>query len=601
MAGTLVHTILDTLPQESIIEFLAVVMAVCTIVILWRYRKSPEVKYMLFIEFFAAIWAFTYGMEFSSPDLETKKHWSQLSYLGISFLPVCYFLFTTAFSQKYHVITPLNIGLLSIIPFFTLLLIFTNDYHLLVWSKVWLANGANMLLYKHGIWFWVFWGYSITLIFAGLYNLLHAMHEFTAYYKSQANTLLVATLFPFLGNVMYVTGINPIPGLDWTPLFFVFPGLIITFGVVRYRMFDLVPFARNKLIDTMSDGVIVINSEGFIEDCNPALYRIFSLNGKSIIRKHFSRIFARYQDLVASLEGEKIKVIELEVYNTGLLRFYQTQISPVFNRNQQFSGYLVQLNDITSLKQTQNRIKETNEQLQNEVEERGRLIEDLDAFAHAVAHDLRNSLGSVYASSEVMQLSAEDGDTEQLKEMAGLVREAAQKAMNITQELLILATVSHQEIEGTPLEMARIFSDAKNQLKNLISKSNAQIHTPDTWPVAMGYAPWIEEVWANYLTNAMKYGGTPPVIEVGADTLQNGVVRFWIQDNGNGISLENQHKLFQKYIRLAPEKAEGYGLGLSIVKRIVEKLDGRVGVESTGREGEGARFWFELPESPAKS
>jgi signal transduction histidine kinase len=143
--------------------------------------------------------------------------------------------------------------------------------------------------------------------------------------------------------------------------------------------------------------------------------------------------------------------------------------------------------------------------------------------------------------------------------------------------------------------MKHIFAGAKNQIKNLILKNNVQISVPEKWPTAVGYATWVEEIWVNYLTNAVKYGGTPPTIQVGANFGRNGMIKFWIQDNGDGITPENQSKLFRKYIRLAPDKAEGYGLGLSIVKRIVKKLEGQVGVESSGKKGDGALFWFELP------
>jgi signal transduction histidine kinase len=180
-------------------------------------------------------------------------------------------------------------------------------------------------------------------------------------------------------------------------------------------------------------------------------------------------------------------------------------------------------------------------------------------------------------------------------EVLELIKAAAKKAMHITQELLILATVSHQEIEKKPINVNSIYTEAKNQILDLIKKHDARIFSSDGWPRAAGYAPWIEEVWMNYLTNAIKYSGKPPVIEVGADEPENGKIRFWVKDNGDGISAENQNRLFHKYVRLAPEKADGYGLGLSIVKRIVEKLGGEVGVESTGKKGEGAQFWFELP------
>lgn len=590
MINTFIHINFDTIPKISIIEFLAVAVALGTVAILWRYRKSKEVMYLIYIEIFAAVWAFTCGLEFLSTDLETKKFWSQLSYLGFSFLPLFYFLFTTAFSQKHHIITPRNLAILSVIPFVTVPLALTNEYHNLVWKNVTLSPDQNMTIIEHGIWFWIFWSYSITLIFAGLYNLFRSIYEFTAYYRSQVSTLLIATLIPLAGNFMYITGLNPIPGFDWTPVLFVFTGLVITFGIVRYRMFDLVPFARNKLIDTMSDGVIVVNSEGFIEDYNPAVARIFNFQNKSMVRKRFAAVFAGYEELITAIAEEKGNLVEIETSEAQQPNYYQIRITPVYDRNQKFSGHLLQINEITSLKKTEQKLKE-------EIEERGRLIEDLDAFAHTVAHDLRNSLGSIYSSSEIIETSLAEGNTETLREFAELIKTTSHKAMHITQELLILATVSHQEIERKPLNMKQIFAGAKNQVKDLIVKNDAQISVPEKWPTAHGYATWVEEVWVNYLTNAIKYGGPPPLIQVGAEPTRDGFVRFWIKDNGNGISPEKQHRLFQKYARLDPEKAEGYGLGLSIVKRIVEKLNGFVGVESTGKIGEGSLFWFELPEN----
>lgn len=194
-----------------------------------------------------------------------------------------------------------------------------------------------------------------------------------------------------------------------------------------------------------------------------------------------------------------------------------------------------------------------------------------------------------------MEESVKDNELDLVTELAGLIKASASKTLKITQELLILATVSHQEISKSELNMQEIFKEATSQLQELISSKNAKIIAPKAWPAAIGYASWVEEIWTNYLSNAIKYGGTPPEIEVGADITANNRIRFWIKDNGDGINEEQQTKLFKKYIRLDPKKAEGYGLGLSIIKRIAEKLDGTVGVESTGEPGKGSTFYFELP------
>ena len=114
----------------------------------------------------------------------------------------------------------------------------------------------------------------------------------------------------------------------------------------------------------------------------------------------------------------------------------------------------------------------------------------------------------------------------------------------------------------------------------------------------MGYSPWIEEVWVNYLSNAIKYGGKPPRLALGFDRPapgpQPGMIRYWVRDNGPGLSAEQQAVLFTPFERLKNLRVRGHGLGLSIVRRVVEKLGGQVGVESS--PGEGSLFYFTLSE-----
>ena len=147
--------------------------------------------------------------------------------------------------------------------------------------------------------------------------------------------------------------------------------------------------------------------------------------------------------------------------------------------------------------------------------------------------------------------------------------------------------------------MAKIVTEAQERLIHMIEKHQVKLIMPAAWPVALGHAPWIEEVWANYLSNAIKYGGEPPRAVLGATVQEpNGLVQYWVQDNGAGLSPEAQAGLFVPFNRLNQAQVEGHGLGLSIVERIVRKLGGRVGVESEGVPGQGSIFSFYLRQSP---
>jgi signal transduction histidine kinase len=133
----------------------------------------------------------------------------------------------------------------------------------------------------------------------------------------------------------------------------------------------------------------------------------------------------------------------------------------------------------------------------------------------------------------------------------------------------------------------------------MIEQSQVQISEPDGWPAAVGYAPWVEEMWANYLSNAIKYGGQPPRVELGCDLRPDHKVRFWVRDHGSGLTPEEQVQLFSPFTRLSKVNIEGHGLGLSIVQRIAERLAGEVGVES--QPGQGSLFFFTLPAADADS
>ena len=582
----------------SVIHFITAFAAIFTFTLLWKFRNSTEVKYMIYVQLLVTIWSITYALEFSTPNLEEKILWAKLSYLGISFLPTCYFLFATSFSQKRKYINTRNIFLLLIIPIITLIMVTINEKHLLVWSSVTTVNQNNMAIYHHGPWFWVFFAHSQIMLFSGLFNLVSSIYQFSSYYKKQIGSLLAATIIPIIGNFMYIYGINQFPGFDWTPISFVFSGLIIANGIVKFRMFDIVPFAKSQLFDVVDDGVIVINADGFVEDGNNAAFKIFGFQNKSAIHKPFEQLFIDFPQLIDDFRNNQTSV-QLEVRSNNQTYCYQVRISPIFSDKKQIGSILL-IHDITSLMKNENELRNMNIQLVSEIEKREKLIEDLDSFAHTVAHDLRNSLSSIFSASEIMEEIIRQNDKNLLFELSNMINHSANKSIQITQELLMLATTDKTQVERTPLEMSTIFSDAKKQLSEQIQKTDATIKEPTDWPVALGYAPWIEEVWTNYLSNAIKYGGTPPVIEVGADVLKNGNITFWIKDNGQGLTADEQRRLFKNFVRLNPNKADGYGLGLTIAKKIIEKLGVYVGVESTG-DGNGSKLKFTLPTAFSKA
>ncbi len=219
---------------------------------------------------------------------------------------------------------------------------------------------------------------------------------------------------------------------------------------------------------------------------------------------------------------------------------------------------------------------------------------ELDAFSHTVAHDIKDPLGLVIGFAEILERDCAEMPHDNMLEYLRVIWRSGVKMNSIVDELLFLAEVRKQEVQMQVLDMEDIVSQAQLRLAHIIKEQGAEIVVPENWPLAMGYGPWIEEVWVNYLSNAIKYGGQPPRVELGATEL-DGQVRFWVRDYGRGIAQEDQSQLFAPFTRLDQVRAEGHGLGLSIVRRIMEKLDGQVAVESPAVRGQGSVFSFTLP------
>ncbi len=218
--------------------------------------------------------------------------------------------------------------------------------------------------------------------------------------------------------------------------------------------------------------------------------------------------------------------------------------------------------------------------------------DELDAFAHTVAHDLKNPLGGIILSVDFLHGYMEQIGKEKSMEILGDVFANSNKIVNIIDELLLLASVRKEKVSLTSLQMSSIVNQAQFRLSTMIDEYEGKIILPEEWPTARGYAPWVEEVWVNFLSNGLKYGGEPPTLELGGEQT-NGEVRYWVKDNGKGVDTAVIPHLFAEFTRMDQARAQGHGLGLSIVKRIVEKLDGRVGVES--QPGRGSLFYFTLP------
>lgn len=255
--------------------------------------------------------------------------------------------------------------------------------------------------------------------------------------------------------------------------------------------------------------------------------------------------------------------------------------------------------ELAEQKRTEADLRQRIAALETKVKEQAEQIQEMDTYAYTVAHGLKTPLSVITFASEMLIQSETSGQPDpDAPELLEGIHNMGNKMARIIEDLLTLTGISQSKVAVEPVDMEQILWEVQERLATKVARSNAKISfatPPESWPVAKGNRALIEEVWDNFISNAIKYGGEPPMIELGAKKIPGNMIQFWVQDNGHGIPMTTQNRLFKAFNRLHVNLADGHGLGLAIVDRIIRKLGGTVAVESSGIPGEGSKFSFTLP------
>ena len=216
---------------------------------------------------------------------------------------------------------------------------------------------------------------------------------------------------------------------------------------------------------------------------------------------------------------------------------------------------------------------------------------ELDTFAHIISHNLQHSLDLIFGYSNILKKQARL--PEGLEHYLNMIIRSAHTMTNVIDELQLLAGVRKTNLDIRPVHMNRVVARAQQRLAHLIEGSEANLTIPSVWPTAYGHDPWIEEIWVNFISLGIKNSGSPPHLHLGATSRSKGNVRFWVRDNGAGLSAKQIEQLFSPDFESG--SSQYVDLGLSVVKLIADKLGGEVGVESENVPGNGCTYYFTLP------
>ena len=225
-------------------------------------------------------------------------------------------------------------------------------------------------------------------------------------------------------------------------------------------------------------------------------------------------------------------------------------------------------------------------------------IAQMEEFSYSVSHDLRSPVRAMcgYADA-VLEDYGERLDADG-RELLARIRKNGARMDLLIQDLLTYSRISRREVSVAPVAVETLLRDVIQQYPEMLPP-RAEVAVMGPMPRVLAHEPSLTQVVSNLLSNAVKFvaPGTTPRVRVSAES-QAGRVRLWFEDNGIGIDPEHQSRLFGMFERVHPDRHyEGTGIGLAIVRKAVERMNGRAGVESDGRSG--SRFWIELPSAPA--
>lgn len=347
-----------------------------------KIGATPLISMMLA----ATIWSIGYALELAATEFSAKILLAQIQYLGITSVPPMMFVLAVEYTSRERWKTGRNFFLLMLIPLLTLILVATNRYHGLFWQTISQipVGSFTILEFEYGPLFWLNFGYAYLLLVWGTWLLFQAFLREQRYHRAQAGALLIAVLMPWVGNFLYITGLNPLPGFDLTPFAFTLTGVIAAWGMFQLKLLDILPVARSVVIETMTDEVIVLDVDDRIVDVNPAAQQLIGSRLEKIMGQPVRTMMPEYFDALPPFQALAENRAELAVEKNDLRQYYDLRIAPLQNRQGVVNGRVLTLHNTTAQKQTEMRLRETRQRLEAQNREMKNLSRAVEQSGSAV-------------------------------------------------------------------------------------------------------------------------------------------------------------------------------------------------------------------------
>jgi PAS domain S-box-containing protein len=366
------------------------------------------------------------------------------------------------------------------------------------------------------------------------------------------------------------------------------------------------------IIETSEDAIISKDLKGTIATWNRGAERIFGYTPEEAIGQPVTMLMPpdRYNEepgILARIgKGERIEHYEtVRRRKDGTMLEISLTVSPIIDSRGKIIGISKIARDISKRKRAEEEARQTKERLAGQAAHLEQLVmertaelmasnKNMEALVYSIAHDLRAPLRAMQGFSEMLVEEAGAALSETGQDFAKRIAKSAQFMDALLLDLVAFSRFNHEKPELEPLNLGPVVNSVVERFKLEMEEKKARVEAAPPWPTVLAHPGTLGQVLVNLLNNALKFivPDQPLLVRLRAEA-KGDFVRIWVEDNGIGIAPENQAEIFGVFTRLHGQRYPGTGIGLAIVQKAIERMGGRVGVESV--LGKGSRFWVELP------